>query len=91
MIHDGNGRRGTCADSAVYLLGALRPAATDAFEEHLTGCSGCQRVCDEFGPAAGLLCGMPPAGATGPLGAAVLAVTTNRDRTSESGISAAGQ
>ncbi|WP_170208500.1 zf-HC2 domain-containing protein [Micromonospora pisi] len=54
-------RRAQCADSAPYLLGALSPAAVDAFEGHLAGCPACQDACDDIGPAASALGGLSAA------------------------------
>ncbi len=61
MRDHSEGHRGTCLDSAPYLLGALRPVAAHAFEEHLIECGACQDACDDLGPIATALSGIPTA------------------------------
>jgi hypothetical protein len=56
---------GMLSNCALYLLGALDPAAENAFERHLAGCAECKRECERLGPAASGLAGLdstdPPA------------------------------
>ncbi|GIJ26386.1 hypothetical protein Vqi01_15480 [Micromonospora qiuiae] len=61
MRDHSEGHRGTCLDGAPYLLGALRPVAAYAFEEHLIECGTCQDACDDLGPIATVLSGIPTA------------------------------
>ncbi|MEU7800461.1 zf-HC2 domain-containing protein [Micromonospora arborensis] len=59
MSDDSEDPHGPCADRAPYLLGALKPAEVYTFERHLAGCPGCQEACDDLGPAASALAGLP--------------------------------
>jgi len=43
---------------ALYLLGALDPAETESFEEHLAGCWRCLNEAAQVGPATGGLAGL---------------------------------
>jgi anti-sigma factor RsiW len=49
---------GMLSNCALYLLGALDPAAEKTFERHLAGCAECRRECERLGPAASGLAGL---------------------------------
>lgn len=51
---------GMANNCALYVLGALEPAAESAFELHLGDCVECQRECERLGPAAMALARLEP-------------------------------